>query len=176
MKWVCLLSILAMFSWHSLADLPVIYPNRITFAELQVSPEKYNGKNIDVIGILSVQGDEVFLCESMDVCLSWSPFRLQIDLASIKKSTLDSYQVYDSCPVIVISEFYHEPFHQSYAIGQLKSGLMQVELSISRVDYHSFNKNCKAWNDLMEGFSVRYGDKKDEYIERYIEGMRTRVR
>jgi len=176
MKLICTLFILALFSWHSIAGLPVIYPNRITFAELQLSPEKYNGKNIDVIGILSVHEDEVFLCESMDVCLSWSPFRLQIDLASIKKSTLGSYQTYDTCPVIIIAEFFNEPSHQSYAIGQLRSDLMQVELSISRVDYQSFNPNCKAWNDFIEGFSVRYGDKKHENIKRSIEGMRTRTR
>jgi hypothetical protein len=176
MKWAGLFLMLALLPWYSLADLAVVYPNRITFAELQLTPEKFRGKHIDVIGVLSVQGDKVFLCESMDVCLSWSPFRLKIDQASINKSTLDHVQAYDTCSVIIIAEFYHEPSHKSYSIGELRSDVMQLELSISRADYQNFNKNCVVWNKFMEGFEKKYGDGKDEHIKELIELMEARTR
>jgi hypothetical protein len=175
MKRIGILLILAFISWHSVADLEVVYPNRITFAELQLTPEKFIGKHVDMIGILSVQGDKVFLCESMDVCLSWSPFRLQIDLVSLKTATLDHFQIYDTCPVIVIAEFHHEPYHRFNIIGELRSEHMQVGMSISRPDYQDFNKNCVIWNQFMEGFEKRYGDKKDGKIMELIQSMKART-
>lgn len=168
--------ILSFLSWHSTADLEASYSNRITFAELQINPEKYDGKNVDVIGVLSVQGGEVFLCESMDVCLSWNPFRLKIDFDSISKSTLNNVNAYDTCPVIIIANFNYEPHHQSHVIGELNADPMVVELSVSRKDYQDFNKKCVIWNDYIKGFEKRYGEKKDDYIKEIIEIMRARTR
>ena len=176
MKREIFLLIFLFTPWQCLADLEVVYPNRITFAELQLTPEKFIGKHVDMIGILSVQGDKVFLCESMDVCLSWSPFRIQVDMDSLKKWIMGDVAIYDTCPVNISAIFRHEPHHKGNIIGELRGDSMMAGISISRPDYQAFNKNCRAWNNFVEGFRKRYGDKMDEKIQEFIDGMEAQTR
>ncbi|MDX1463943.1 MAG: hypothetical protein R3359_12870 [Marinirhabdus sp.] len=156
------------------ATLPEIKQNQVSFFELNNNPAKYNEKLIDVIGVLSVQDGEAFLCETMDDCLSWSKSRIGLDLPSLDKASLGGYKMYDSCHVIIIGKFLYDSKEGSrFLKGNLKSGEMQIGLSVSRVDYHKFNKNCAVWNNFVEGYSI---DERAERLRILIDNMRNRTR
>lgn len=174
MKALILFVVWLFLNWPVSASLPEVKPNRVSFFELNNNPVKYNETLIDVIGVLSVQDGEAFLCETMDVCLSWSGARLEVDLASLEKASLGGYEMYDSCHVIVIAKFLYD-FEEggSLSIGSLKSDDMQIGLSISRVDYHKFNDKCSVWNKFVDGYS---SDERAERLQILIDNMRIRAR
>lgn len=132
------------------AELEHIPMNRVSIIELLQKPDQYSGERIDVIGVLSVQNDEVFLCESLDACLSWSPARLRLDNESILQAMRGYQEAYDLCHVIVFAKFEYSEGNRNDEIGVLFGPLMRIQLSIERMDYHEINPRCSVWNEYVE--------------------------
>ena len=58
-----------LLSFFVLLFIPVLYatevtyPNRHTFSHVESSPYLFAGKVIDIVGVLSVNGEEAYLCQ-----------------------------------------------------------------------------------------------------------------
>ncbi|KKO47506.1 hypothetical protein VT06_16735 [Arsukibacterium sp. MJ3] len=156
------------------AATEVTYPNRLTFSELNASVDKVSGRTIDMIGILSVQNDEIYLCETLDVCLSWNPNRIKVNKEALKKVTLDGYKSYDMCHVMVIGNFLASEEHEkSHFFGTLGTTYLRIDLSISRLDYQKFNPHCDVWNSFVKSSPGEEGAKE---LEEMIFMMKFRAR
>lgn len=169
-----------LFSFFFLAFLPnlyateVTYPNRHTFSNVESSPSIFAGKVIDMVGVLSINGEEAYLCESIDACLSWSTNRFKLDWRKLNEVTRGGMSGYDMCHVLVIGNYIPSEKHdKSYYIGSIGTTNLQISLSISRLDYQKLNPNCAVWNDFIKN---RPGDEGRKQLEDMIIRMKYRTR
>lgn len=152
----------------------VTYPNRHTFSNVESSPSIFAGKVIDMVGVLSINGEEAYLCESVDACLSWSPNRFKLDWRKLNEVTGGGMSGYDMCHVLVIGNYIPSEKHdKSYYIGSIGTTNLQISLSISRLDYQKLNPNCAVWNDFIKN---RPGDEGRNQLEDMIIRMKYRTR
>ena len=120
-----------------------------TFAELAIFPEKFDGKKIALYGYLKKQNDEVYLCESMEVCLTKSKSRLIIMDSSKDNNELEELL---NCHVEFFGDFYKTDKSFAYdnrsILGRLKCHL-SPNLSISS-EYLKINNQCEIYNKYTE--------------------------
>ncbi|MEE2026123.1 MULTISPECIES: hypothetical protein [Alkalimonas] len=151
-------AVLFCYAATATASLEPIYMNRLTFSQLQMSAETLDNINVDMIGVLSLNSDgRVYLCESLDACLSWSPTKLEVDIAALKRYEqyeqydTDWYSIFDLCHVQVSGEYVRDAAEDyGNRLGLLTGNNIRIMLSVSRVDYADFNPHCRAWNLAVE--------------------------
>ena len=148
-------AVLLCYAATATASLEPIYMNRLTFSQLQMSAETPDKINVDMIGVLSLNSDgRVYLCESLDGCLSWSSNKLEVDVMALKRYEQygpDWYNIFDRCHVQVSGEYVRDAAEDyGKRLGLLTGNNIRIMLSVSRVDYADFNPYCRAWNLAVE--------------------------
>ena len=140
------------YTASAIADLDPIYMNRLTFSLLQMNAKAHHKTTVDMIGVLHLSADgRVYLCESLDASLSWSPNKLEVDKASLEKYPGAGYKTFDRCHVQVSAEYVRDETKDfGIRFGLLKGEHIKLSLSISRVDYADFNPFCEVWNNYVK--------------------------
>ena len=142
------LSILMLGSFVALADREESI-HYATFAELATFPEKFDKKKVALYGYLKSKNGEVYLCESMEVCLTKSKSKLIIMDTAGDESELKELL---NCHIEFFGEFYkvdeNFAFDKRTILGRLK-GYSSPNLSISS-GYLKLNNQCDIYNKFTE--------------------------
>lgn len=143
---------LCCYAVAALATIEPMYMNRPTFSQLQAKADSYNDTKVGMMGVLSLNADgRVYLCESIDACLSWSPNKLEVDKAALENYLGEDYKLFDRCHVHVYGTYIRDEAKDfGIRIGLLAGELLRLTLSISREDYADFNPYCEVWNKAVE--------------------------
>ena len=174
MKRVIFATALYCYSVAALATIETIYMNRPTFNQLLSKAESYNDNKVGMMGVLSLNADgRVYLCESLDVCLSWNPNKLEVDKAALEDYPGAAYKDFDRCHVHVYGTYIRDEAKDfGIRIGFLTGSPIRVQLSISREDYADLNPYCAVWNRAVET-SKKPGNEK--MLSEIIDSMKYTV-
>ncbi len=144
--------VLCCFVSAATATIEPIYMNRPTFSQLQAKAETYHNTKVGMMGVLSLNADgRVYLCESLDACLSWNPNKLEVDKSELEVYPGEGYKKLDRCHVHVYGTYIRDEAKDfGIRFGLLTGSPIRVQLSISRVDYADFNPHCAVWNQAVE--------------------------
>ncbi|MEE2026124.1 MULTISPECIES: hypothetical protein [Alkalimonas] len=145
-------AVLLCYAATATASLEPIYMSRPTYSQLQANADTYHDTHVGMMGVLSLNADgRVYLCESLDVCLSWNPNKLEVNRVALKESLGKNYKRLDRCHVHVSGTYIRDEVNDfGIRIGLLSGSLIRVQLSISREDYAEFNPHCDVWNQAVE--------------------------
>uniref|UniRef100_A0A486XSK8 Uncharacterized protein n=1 Tax=Rheinheimera sp. BAL341 TaxID=1708203 RepID=A0A486XSK8_9GAMM len=170
MKKVIFAAALCSYAVAASATIEPMYMNRPTFNQLLSKAESFNDTKVGMMGVLSLNADgRVYLCESLDACLSWNPNKLEVDKAALEDYLGDDYKLFDRCHVHVFGTYIRDEAKDfAIRIGLLAGELLRLTLSISREDYADFNPHCAVWNKVVET-SKKTGNEKMllELIDRF---------
>uniref|UniRef100_A0A486XQK3 Uncharacterized protein n=1 Tax=Rheinheimera sp. BAL341 TaxID=1708203 RepID=A0A486XQK3_9GAMM len=174
MKKTIFAAVLCCYAVAAVATIEPIYMNRPTFSQLQAKADTYNDTKVGMMGVLSLNADgRVYLCESLDVCLSWNPNKLEVDKAALEDYLGEDYKLFDRCHVHVYGTYIRDEAKDfGIRIGLLTGNPIRLTLSISREDYADFNPHCERWNIVVET-SKQPGN--ESFLLERIDGMKYKV-
>ncbi|SDK26548.1 hypothetical protein SAMN04488540_12337 [Ferrimonas sediminum] len=157
--FLVLLSIALLKPTASTADIGKGIPI-MSFYELQEAIDDYDMSEVNMAGYFFGfsygGGKEYYLCISQEACLYASNQRVRV---GSNKELGPSFEHYVDCHVIVTGKF--KTGRNLREMGRVLGEIVEVHqlsLSVSRLDYSSFNSRCKAWNNIESSTRENFPD------------------